>query len=235
LNGNEGEVWEEYGSVLVELEDSTTFNPWLFSKAKKLMKKLVQNEWIDEREFDIVLEEELENEWFSFTGILTVYAIGLLKLEKYIPLLSSFLVRDEDILLEEVSDALIAYQSDEVVREVAPFVTKEESEIFAVSVLANTKTNLAVDVLRNAYKKKNDEDSKALIIEALCHHLTEEALPEIEDYIRNGYSTFLIDMEQVLYGYYTVMGLNHHELEHWKQIEMEKEGIIVREWNLAKN
>jgi hypothetical protein len=54
--------------------------------------------------------------------------IGLLKLEKYIPLLSSLLVRDDDILLEEVSAALIAFQSDKVVRAIAPYVKKENQK-----------------------------------------------------------------------------------------------------------
>jgi uncharacterized protein YecA (UPF0149 family) len=115
------------------------------------------------------------------------------------------------------------------------YVTKEESEIFAVSILANTKTTLAVEVLRIAYKKTDDEEKKSLIIEALCHHLTEEALPEIEHYIRNGYTSFLTDMDLELYGYYTVMGLHHHELEKWKRIAMAKEESFRKRMESSKN
>ncbi len=235
LHGTEEEVWEEYGAVLAELENAKRYDHSLFMKAKKLMKKLVQNEWMDEREIDLVLEEELNNEWFSYTGIITVYAIGLLKFEKYIPLLASLLVRDDDILLEEVSAALIAFQSDEVVRAVEPYVSKGESEIFAVSVLANTKTTQAVEVLRKAYKKTDDEEMKALIIEALCHHLTKEALPEIEQYIRKGYTSFLIDKEHVLYGYFTVMGIHHHELEKWKRIATARDESFRKKMKQFEN
>jgi hypothetical protein len=235
LHGTEEEVWEEYGAVLADLEDSTKYNHSLFMKAKKLMKKLVQNGWIDDREIDLVLKEEVDNEWFSYTGVITVYAIGLLKLEKYIPLLSSLLVRDDDILLEEVSAALIAFQSDKVVRAVAPYVKKGESEIFAISVLANTKTTLAVEVLRKAYKKTEDEETKALIIEALCYHLTEEALPEIEQYMRKGYTSFLTDMEQVVYGYFTVMGIHHHELEKWKRIATARDESFRKKMKQFEN
>jgi Mg2+ and Co2+ transporter CorA len=56
-----------------------------------------------------------------------------------------------------------------------------------ISVLVNTKTILAVEVLRKAYKKTEDEETKALIIEVLCYHLTEEALPEIEQYKKKVY------------------------------------------------
>ncbi len=78
--------------------------------------------------------------------------IGLLKLEKHIPLFASLLVRDDDILLEEVAVALIRFQSDEVVKEVAPYLKKMDSIIFASSVIENIKSDLAVQVLREAYR-----------------------------------------------------------------------------------
>jgi predicted metalloenzyme YecM len=49
LHGTEEEVWQEYGAVLADLEDSTKYNHNLFMKAKKLMKKFVQNGWMTEK------------------------------------------------------------------------------------------------------------------------------------------------------------------------------------------
>jgi SEC-C motif len=220
-NGSEEEVWEEYGAVLGQLNNEEWFNQQLYSKAKLLIKTLVQKGWIDEKEVDMVLHEELNNEWFSDNGILMVYAIGLLRLEKYIPVLASLLVRDEDILLEEVSDALTVFQSDDVVRAVAPYAMIQESEIFAISILGNTKTPLAVDVLRKVYWEQEDEETKALVIEALCHQLTDEAMPEIEDYIHHDYRSFLIEVEELLYGWFKVMDKHHPLMEHWKRLALE--------------
>ncbi|MEH7748369.1 zinc chelation protein SecC, partial [Neobacillus drentensis] len=144
VKGDEEEVWEEFANTINALDKATTYQHSQFIKAKKLAACIVQNGWITEEEIDEILQEELNEKWFSFHGNLAVYMIGLLKLEKHIPLLASLLDRDDDILLEEVSSALIGFQSDEVVQAVEPYLKNSDSIIYASSVVENIKSDLAV-------------------------------------------------------------------------------------------
>jgi uncharacterized protein YecA (UPF0149 family) len=142
--------------------------------------------------------------------------IGLVKNNKYIHELAPLLVRDEDILLEEVAATLISLQSEEVVEAVAPYLLKQESTIFAASIIENIKSDYAIEVLRNAYHQIDDEDSQAIIIEALSHQLSPKAEPEINDYVSKRPSSFIVDVEQLAYSYYKMTGINHPLIEEWK-------------------
>lgn len=228
LEGSEEQVWEAYGEVLALLEREQNHNHHLYSKAKLLVKTLVKKGWIDETEIDLTLDEQRRQDYFAYNGILAVYLIGLLKLPKYIPLLASFLDRDEDILLEETADTLISFQSNEVVELVLPYAKSEESSIFAISVLSGIKSPLATKVLRQLMNEAEGEDDQSLVFEALCHQLSVEALPEINQYLKDDPHSFLIDVEETAYGFYKVMGENHPKLEKWKQIAERKEEDFQR-------
>jgi hypothetical protein len=67
------------------------------------------------------MEKDLKDPYFSYEGILSVYMIGLLKLEKYIPTLADLLDRDDDILLVETAASLTQLQSDEVIVAISPY------------------------------------------------------------------------------------------------------------------
>jgi hypothetical protein len=223
LEGSEEEVWEEYGAALGKLESSSKFNHKLYVRAKQLAKRIVKNGWIDENEIDLNLQEQLRKEYFTMDGILIVYIIGLMKLPKYIPFLASLLDRDEDILLEEIADTLVSFQSDEVVEMVLPYAKKEESSIFAISILSGTKTSLSTKVLKELLVELEDEEDQSLVFEALCHQLSADALPEIEQYMKNDPISYMIDIEQTVYGFYSVMGEDYPKLNNWKKTVAEKE------------
>jgi hypothetical protein len=223
LEGSEEEVWEEYGAALGKLESSSKFNHKLYVRAKQLAKRIVKNGWIDENEIDLNLQEQLRKEYFTMDGILIVYIIGLMKLPKYIPFLASLLDRDEDILLEEIADTLVSFQSDEVVEMVLPYAKKEESSIFAISILSGTKTSLSTKVLKELLVELEDEEDQSLVFEALCHQLSADALPEIEQYMKNDPISYMIDIEQTVYGFYSVMGEDYPKLNKWKKTVEEKE------------
>lgn len=224
VNGTKKEVSGRYKQVVEKLEQSDAFQGNLYHEAKRLAKCIVQKGWITEKEIDKTLSQELEANWFSYNGYLTVYMIGLLGNEKYIAILSSLLTRDEDILLEEVADALIQFQSDKVVKEVAPYVTDPDSIIFAASILENIKTDLSAQVLKEAYYQVEEIDEKELIIEALCHQFTEVAFPVVNEHMQHPYETSsLVDIEEVVYSFYTIMGESHPDLSLWKQEAMRIE------------
>lgn len=223
VNGTDEEVYTEYGKSLNTLEQMEYYNYEPFSKAKKLAKCIVNNGWITKGEIDRNMKEDLSEQWFSYRGILTIYMIGLLRMEQYIPILASLLDRDEDILLEEVSAALIQFQSDEVVKAVQPYLRKSESIIFATSVVENIKSKLAVQVLREAYHHAEDIDGQDIIIEALCHQLSKEALSEISEHMKKESFSSLVDIEQTAYSYYSIIGEQHPQLDNWRQAVLESE------------
>ena len=223
-NGTREQVYSEFAKRIRALEKASSFNHDEYIQVKKLAQCIVHNNWITEEQIDHVMERELNDDWISFEGILTVYMIGLLKLEKYIPVLASLLNRDDDILLEETSAALIGFQSDEVVKVVEPYIIDQDAVIYAASVVENIKTDLAVLALRKAYRKSKEDDVQDLIFEALCHQFSKAALPEITAHIEEKeYFTTLVDIEQVVYGYFSIMGEHHPDLELWRQGAMESE------------
>lgn len=221
--GTEEEVYSEYGQILNDLEHAGSEQHDFLIKAKNLAACLVKKGWITEDEIDLVLKEELQEKWISFNGILAVYMIGLLKLERYIPLLVRLLDRDDDSLLEELSVTLTSFQSDEVVKEVAPYLRKDNSIIYAASIVENIKSDFAVQVLRETYRSAKQLDEQDILIEALCHQLSEEALPEINEHMKLEYSSGLVDVEQTVYSYFTILGLNHRELALWRQEALKRE------------
>ncbi|MGM0875204.1 MAG: YecA family protein [Bacillota bacterium] len=229
VNGSKEEVWMEYGDILNKLEAEPSINSDLYKKAKKIAYTLVKKGWITEEELERDLEENLQKEWFNYIGILGVYMIGLMKNDKYIYKLVPLLVRDEDILLEEVAATLISFQSDEVVEAVTPYILKEESNIFATSIVENIKTDFAVEVLRNAYHQVEEEDSQAVIIEALVHQLSLAAEPEINNYVSKRPSSFLVDVEQLAYSYYKIIGMDHPLIDEWKLNIQNRDNEVLKE------
>jgi hypothetical protein len=229
VNGTEEEVYSKYGELVNVLERADSFQHDVFVKAKLVAARLVKNGWVTENEIEIVIQGELTEPWFSFNGILNVYMIGLLNLEKFIPALVSLLDRDEDVLLDEVSVALIRFQSDEVVKEVKPYLQKDDSIIFASSVVENIKTDLAVEAIREAYRHAEEEDSQDLLFEALCHQFSEKALPEISQHMEKEYFSSMVDIEQTVYSYFAVLGLEHPALGVWRKAALEREFEFRRE------
>jgi hypothetical protein len=223
LHGDEEQIWEEYGSTLAKLESMKNFDSKLYSKSKLIARVLMKRGYLDENEIDLILKEQLAERYFGFDGIMAIYVIRLRKLFKYTPILVSLLDRDEDILLEEVADTLISFQSDEVVKMVLPYAKKVESSIFAISILSGTKTAFAMKVLKELFFEVEDEDEQDLVFEALCHQLSADALPEIEEYMKNDPVSFMIGIEETAYGFYKVMGIDHHDLSKWKQIAEDKD------------
>jgi uncharacterized protein YecA (UPF0149 family) len=109
------------------------------------------------------------------------------------------------------------------VKQVKPYLLKDESIIFSASVVENIKTDLAVEALREAYRHVKEEDSEDLIIEALCHQLSEKALPEISQHMEKEYFSGLVDIEQAVYSYFAILGLEHPDLEEWRKVALERE------------
>jgi predicted transcriptional regulator len=111
-----------------------------------------------------------------------------------------------NILLEEVETPLIRFKSDEVVKEVGLYLKKTDSIIFTSSVIENIKSDLVVQALREDYQHSKELEDQDLLIEALCHQLSKEALPEISDHMKKEYFSRLVDIEETVSSYYSILG-----------------------------
>ncbi|WP_066319750.1 SEC-C metal-binding domain-containing protein [Bacillus sp. FJAT-29814] len=223
VDGNEEELRNQYESVLEAMEKELYYNSKLFRKAQLLAQKLAEKGGVTETEIDDIFQKELDQEYFSYRGILNVYIVGLLRLEKHIPLLTSLLIRDEDILLEQASASLQFFQTEQVVDAIAPHLQSENYIGFTVGTIGDTFTPKSVEVLKKVYWDVKGGDNKAIVIEALCKQLSPEVSPEIEDFMNAGYDQLMYEPEELAYGFYKVMGVDHPNLEKWKQITIERD------------
>lgn len=179
---NVDELWELLDKFLLELIEK--FNVGIFEKAKMVLSRLIELGGYDEGEAIECLDiyEGLINR-FSNYGILAVYACGVMQLHEQIPRLAKLLTREyEDVLKEEVVRALISFQSDEVVKAVAPYINNKDAFFEVIYILKNTKTALAEQVMIEAYGKTKEAYHQELLIEALATHYSERALSFIKQF-----------------------------------------------------
>lgn len=223
-NGEEEEVWEQYGELLVQLETEERFSQEIFDQAKMTVEVLVEKGWIDDIEIAAILNQDLNEEYFSFAGILIFHAIGIMNQTKYIPLLANLLLRDEDLLVEAVSDTLIKFQSKEAVQAIVPYLENPDCLVFGTSILGNCKIPEAEAELVKLLPMIEHEDDQVLVVEGICFQLSGKRYPEMDAYLAARGSSMLVDLNMLAYGYYTLMGIEHPNLEGWKKNALERQG-----------
>ena len=234
LEADEEALWETYIDLVDELEDGEGYSHQLYDMAKRVQAQLIEKGYYDAQKVAAILREELQEDYFSYNGILAVRAVGIMQLTKHIEVLASLLVRDEDILLEETADALIRFQSDAVVQVVAPYMKNPDSDIFATKVLKETKLPSVIDILVDAYPIV-DEGGKEMVLDALTSHFSEKAFPLIEDFIAHDYCGYVMDMDEMFYGFYKVMGREHPKMDEWKRAVEEKNRRMKKASNMSHN
>lgn len=227
VNGEEEEVWEQYGGLLVQLEER--FSQEAFDQAKMTVEVLVEKGWIDDIEIAATLNQDLNEDYFSFAGILIFHVIGIMNQTKYIPLLANLLLRDEDLLVEAVSDTLIKFQSNEAVQAVVPYLEDPDCLVFGTSILGNSKVPEAEVELVKLLSTMEDYDDKGLAIEGICIQLSDKQYPEMDAYLMDGGSDLLVDIDVLAYGYYTLMSKEHPQLKNWKKnaLQLQDESLQI--------
>lgn len=226
-------LWEHFSELLSEMD--VNFDSEIYYTAKKVQDLLIRSGEYDATEVEYILRDEVEETYIRINGILAVRAVGIMGLSEQIPKLVSLLNRiEEDILHEEVCEALIRFQSDEVVKLLAPHVVDESLFISVISVLKHTKTKLAEHVLAEAYAKAEDVDMQELIIEALVAHFSTSAFECIEQYLELEETGYMVDMDELLYGYYKAMNEAHPLLETWRTDAIERNEFFEKEMQSMK-
>lgn len=228
-DGGEEAVWEQYGELLARLETEERFSQEVYNQAKMTVEVLVEKGWMDDLEIAAVLNQDLNEDYFSFAGILIFHVIGLMNETKYIPLLANLLLRDEDLLVEAVSDTLIKFQSKEVIQAVVPYLEDPDCLVFGTSILGNSKIPEAEDELVKLLSTIEDYDDKGLAIEGICIQLSDKKYPEMDAYLMDGGSDLLVDIDVLAYGYYTLMSKEHPQLKNWKKnaLQLQDESLQI--------
>ncbi|WOV84774.1 SEC-C metal-binding domain-containing protein [Sporosarcina jeotgali] len=215
IEASDDELFEAFDTGIAQLEMEQSYNYALFNRVIRRMEQLVKRGVYGKARIENVLNRRSKNLYFNYEEIVAVRAIGLLKLEEYIPFLSELLVRDEDVLLEETAEALVQFQTDEVVEAVTPYMLNQESVIFAIAVLSGTKLESAEKALFENYYNVPPY-LKDWVLEALAHQLSDKTFPLIDTYIEDGGISAEIDMDLVSYSLYTIKGKKHPEMTDWK-------------------
>ncbi|WP_409296920.1 hypothetical protein V1498_03470 [Peribacillus sp. SCS-26] len=217
-DGSREGVREAYYSCLDQLVLDFDFS--LYRRAKQLAAVIAGKGWLREHELPAILNQNLNSDWFGLDGILAVYMAGVLGKREYAGLIAGMLVRDgEDLLMEEAADCLVSFQDENTINTVSPYA--EQGNVYALSVLGEIKSADAVRELKAMYRNVLPEE-RELVVEALCRQLNPEAAEEIENAAGGGIESLMVDLELMLYGFYTVLGMEHPMLEKWRS------GILSR-------
>jgi hypothetical protein len=222
LEGEEENLWKQYRSFLNQLDHAKQFDPFLFQLTKQLVSIMVEKGVYEPQKVKDHIEQNLEKDWFSFEGIMAIFAAGFLQDESMIPHLAKLLASDDYLVLETVLEALPHFQSEEAVCAVVPYAKNHKHYIFALGVLKQMKNEAAEKALIQCYDDAK-ADGKIMCIEGLVGHLSSKAFPLIEDFVKNGYQTSVLNAEELFYFFYTLMNQSHPLLPKWKEITVTRE------------
>ncbi|WP_456273155.1 SEC-C metal-binding domain-containing protein [Bacillus sp. AK031] len=223
--------------------DNGLYDHSLFQMGKRVVNELIDRGVIEEWEAENAMKEILEYSFMPSIGLFQIYMAGQLRAESTIPDLISLLIRDDgDEALEEISSALIKIGTDEVVREVEKIALDEGTFIYSLDVLAKIKSDEAEQALKRLLQKTDDVSIQTIIADALCQHLSVEAIPLVEKQLEKGYDSVMVDLEESFYANLVLNGINHPGIFEMKRNLVEKEkkiqnalSPIVKEEKIGRN
>ncbi|MDQ0230900.1 SEC-C metal-binding domain-containing protein [Metabacillus malikii] len=231
------ELTEKLSTVINEMEEQKFYNGSLFRKSKQIIDTLIKMNGLEQNEVERAIQQEINKKYFSYKGLLSVYAAGEMNIQALVNDLSKLLPRsNEEILLGEIEEALIKIGSNEVITKVAPYVLNNDNYYSPIIILGNIKSEHAIRTLLNLFDQAPDITAKTLIAEALCLQLSTDAIPKIATLIGEGYDHSFLPLEDSLYANCVINGIEHPELQSWKDIIDNREAHYKkREELLNKN
>ncbi len=223
LNMDQDQLLAEADSVIEQLE-STGYHQSLFQYGKRIYKELMKRGELSHRELESVIVENIEEDYFSYKGIYSVYLAGEQKVTALVPLLSTLLERtSEDILLEEVAKALIKIGTEDVIQHVEKYLIELDTAYSAVEILENIKLSRAEEVLLQHFEKTSDITIKTMLADALCRQLSTKAVPAVVSFVEEGYDKGMLNLKEPLYACCVINNIDHPQLEEWKQSVLDEE------------
>ncbi|MGG3912747.1 SEC-C metal-binding domain-containing protein [Rossellomorea vietnamensis] len=218
---------EELFMVLADIMiylDMNEYDQVYFDHGKRIVHELVKKGEI--KSWEVQIEED---ELGGFNLVYTVYMAGEIREESVIPQLVNLFKNEEaeDLLLEEVANALVKIGTDQVVREVEKIALYGNTYFYTLDVLGRIKSAEAEQALLRLFDQTVDITAKTLIADYLCQQLSAEAIPKIEAFIEEGYDENMLCLEESLYVNCVMNGIDHPKLPQWKSLieEVEKHSL----------
>ena len=217
------ELFMELGGIMNDLEDK--YNDSVFRLGKRIVQELIYRGEIPQWEVENGIRNNLEeHEYMPFEGIYNVFMAGELRTESVIPDLIKILDKDEgDIVLDEVTKALIKIGTDTVIHEVEKVALNKDTCFYSIDGLAKIKTKPAEKALLRLFDQTKDITVKTLIADGLCQHLSLEAIPKVEKLLEDGYDSRMMDLVEPLYVNLVLNEIDHQGIPEMKQHLVEKE------------
>lgn len=217
-------LWELYGEFCYNVENDSTYQNWAL--LQHVLNSLIRLGEYDANEARMVIADEIDHSYFTTNAMMAVYAAGVMQLEECIPQFVELLQRDlQDEFSPILETAMIQLQSDRLIEAIAPYVINAKNGMFITVniVLKEAKSELAEQILCDAYERAIEVDMKEFLLDALICSYSEKAFPYIDDFLAQGKRARAFDMDQLFYSYYKAMGKEHVLLETWRADILERE------------
>lgn len=131
---------------------------------------------------------------------LTILA-GELRDEAWIPVLIDKLSTGGDIICKNAADALAKIGTPAVAEALYERYCKKDGYfgLFAAPLLGQIKTKNAEDAILKLIQVEKDDDDAAVLADSLGQLLSTKGIPQIQKYIKEGYSSCILSLEKTLY------------------------------------
>lgn len=217
---NDEELKKELTEVANTLEDEG-FIQRHFNLGKRIIDELLKRNAIEVGDVLSGINERIEQEaFFDYQGIYLVYIIGEMKEESILPPLIGLFRNNEegDLLFEELVDALVKIGTEQVVEEVEKVALFGNTFYHSLNVLGRMRTKQAEDTLLRLLDKADDLTAQTMIADALCQHLSTEAIPKVEGLLETGYDDGMLCLEETLYVNCIMNHIDHPKLPQWRSM-----------------
>ena len=215
---------------IVQKLDNDYFNDHYFNLGKKLYRELIHRGEIGQnlvQQVEAALEEEKGKEFISTRGLYHIWLAGEFRLEPLVPKLVELLAIDDEILLNVTEKALIEINSAEIIPHIEKYLNDDASTYRVVDLFKNIKHPSIEDLLLDKLDSTTDTSLKTLIANALCHQLSEQAIPKIAEVIEEGYDGSILDLTESIYANCVINQVDYPKITEWKNGLLEKERAAV--------
>ena len=224
-------LWELYAEICYAVEEN--YNKQQLALLKHIINALIRVGVYDANEARLVLADSIEEDYFSINGIMAVYAAGVMQMEDLIPQFIELMQRDDDGLVDLLTEAMIRLQSEEMVKAVTPFLVTSEEGVFitASAILKEAKTPYAEQTLVNAYNHTSEIDMKEFFLDALTSQFSPKAFPLIQDFLAQNKIARAFNMDRMFYSFYKAMGKEHPLFVTWRASIIDENERFEKEIN----
>jgi Predicted metal-binding protein related to the C-terminal domain of SecA len=166
-----------------------------------------------------ILITEPENNGVYKEIYLTILA-GELRDEAWIPVLIYKLASGGDIICKNAADALTKIGTPAVAEALYERYCLKDGyfSLFAAPLLGQIKTENAEDAILKLLAVEEDNDDAAVLADSLGQLLSTKGIPQIQKYIKEGYSSCILSLEKTLYCNYVINGVELEDIAKYRQM-----------------